>query len=100
MQVISGVATALASELSDRLGVGGLAAPGPVCLMAGVFANAELAGRVLLAEMDHLGALAEHTGEPAADDRWALLVFELGTLLRLPRAQVDASTGSEPSPRP
>lgn len=100
MQGISSVAMALASELSDRLGAGGLAEPGPVRLMAGVFANAELAGRVLLAEMDHLGALAEHTGEPATDDRWALLVYELGTLLRQPGAQVDGTTGAERSPRP
>lgn len=100
MQAISSVATALAAELSDRLGAGGFAELGAVRLMAGVFANAELAGQVLLAETDHLGSLAEHTGQPAVDDRWALLVYDLGTLLHLPGAQVDGTPGLERSPRP
>jgi hypothetical protein len=73
MLTISSVATALATALSDRLQAGALADIGAVSLMSGLSANAELATRVLLADADHLGALAEHTGEPAGDDRWALL---------------------------
>jgi hypothetical protein len=100
MQTMSGVATALVTELRDRLQAGGLANLGPIRLMSGLFADAELAGRVLLAETDHLGMLAEHTGEPATDDRWALLAYEVCTLLRVQGVQRDGTTSAEPSPRP
>jgi hypothetical protein len=100
MQTTSSVAVALAAELRERLVAGRLAELGPIRLMAGAFANAELAGRVLLAEADHLSALAEHTGQPATDDRWALLAYEVGTLLRQQGSRFGVTTGPEMSPRP
>jgi len=71
----------LVAELQARLDDGALVGLGPVTLASGLFPDAELAGRVLLADLDHLGTLAEHTGSPAGSERWALLTDDLHLLL-------------------
>jgi hypothetical protein len=72
---------ALVAELQARLDGGALAGLGPVTLASGPIHDAELAGRVLLADLDHLGTLAEHTGSPPAPERWALLADDVHVLL-------------------
>jgi hypothetical protein len=54
---------------------------GPVTMLAGSFADARLAGRTLLADLDHLSSLAEHTGDPPTPERWTLLADDLYLLL-------------------
>src|SRR5215210_4191344 len=62
----------LIAELQARLDDGALVGIGPVTLASGPFLDAELAGRVLLADLDHLGTLAEHTARRATAHRWLL----------------------------
>jgi CheY-like chemotaxis protein len=81
MPATNGDATVLADELRGQLNTGALDGLGPVTLLAGPFTDAGLAGRTLLADVDHLSSLAEHTGDPPTPDRWALLADDLYVLL-------------------
>ena len=73
----------LAAELQRQLDADVLDGFGPVTLLAGTFPDAGLAGRALLADVDHLSSLAAHTGEAPSPERWALLADELYVLLLL-----------------
>jgi CheY-like chemotaxis protein len=89
------------AELRSRLAAGALAGRGPVMLHAGPFADAELAGRVLLADLMHLSELAEHTGQPPTPERWALLADDVRLLLQHTRHRRNgAANGYEEHPPP
>jgi hypothetical protein len=82
----------LVAELQARLEGGTLAGLGPVMLASGPMHDAELAGRVLLADLDHLDTLAEHTGAPPDPERWALLTDDLHALLLTSSWRQDGET--------
>jgi hypothetical protein len=63
----------LAGERRGQLDAGALDALGPVTLLAGSFADARLAESTLLADLDHLSSLAEHTGLAPTPERWTPL---------------------------
>ena len=81
MLTVNGDLAFLTAELRARLDGGTLDGHGPVTLTAGQFADRGLAGRILLADLDHLTALAEHTGSPPTPDRWAILADDMYLLL-------------------
>jgi hypothetical protein len=85
-------AVALGAELRARLDGGALDGSGPVTLVAGTFASPVLAGRVLLADLAHLTALAEHTGSLPDPDRWTLLADDIHLLLSTVRRERDGIT--------
>jgi CheY-like chemotaxis protein len=88
-------------ELRSRLAAGALAGRGPVTLHAGPFADAELAGRILLADLMHLSELAEHTGQQPTPERWSLLANDVRLLLQHTHHQRDgAANGYEEHPNP
>ena len=100
MLTVDGTIAALAAELRDRLVAGALAGLGPITLAAGLFADAELAGRILLADLDHLSTLPEHTGRPAAPDRWARLADDLRLLLLPGHRPAGATAGRDGATAP
>src|SRR4051812_6147507 len=100
MQAMDSVVQGLATDLRAPPDAGAFEALGPVRLKVGPFASAELAARVLLADVDHLSTLARHTGHPAAADRWTLLARELDTLLLMEGARREKTTHRATVPRP
>ena len=81
MPTTNGDLATLAGELRGQLDAGALDSLGPVTLLAGSFADAQLAGSTLLADLDHLSSLAEHTGIAPTPERWTLLADDLYMLL-------------------
>ena len=71
----------LADELRGQLYAGELDGLGPVTLLAGSFTDARLAGSTLLADLDHLSSLSEHTGSAPTPERWMLMADDLYVLL-------------------
>lgn len=103
MPTTNGDLAALAAELRTRLDAGALDGLGPVLLTAGPFADARMAGRILLADLGHLSSLAELTGSAPAPNRWALLADDVYVLLRRTSQQRNGSAhgqdaGSPPAP--
>src|SRR4051794_34487299 len=81
MPATNGDLATLADELQCQLDASALDGLGPVTLLAGPFADARLAGRTLLADLDHLSSLAEHTGHAPESERWMLLADDVYVLL-------------------
>jgi hypothetical protein len=81
MAAVDPMLAALIAELRSCLEAGALSDLGPIMLKAGPLPNAELAGRIVLADATHLSELAEHTGHPPASERWALLADDVQRLL-------------------
>ena len=92
---MNGDLATLAAELRGQLYAGALDGLGPVTLLAGDFADARLAGRTLLADLDHLCSLAEHTGSAPAAERWTLLADDLYLLLLMVGRRRDRATDGQ-----
>jgi hypothetical protein len=97
MLIVQPGVEAMVAEVRSRLDAGKLAGLGPVALTSGAFSDAELAGRILLAEADHLSTLADHTGRPAGPDRWAQLGDDLYLILRQTGDPRDGTAGRRDS---
>jgi len=89
---------ALGADLQARLESGALDGLGPVMLTHGPFASATLAGRVVLADLDHLTTLAEHTGSPPAPERWAVVAADVHLLLLASNPRPDKATNGRDTP--
>lgn len=70
-----------AADIRAELLAGSLAGFGPITLTAGACPDAELVAKVLLADLDHVRHLREHTGREASADRWAAIAADLQLLL-------------------
>jgi len=95
MPTTNGDLATLAVELQGQLDAGGLDGLGPVTLLAGSFADARLAGRTLLADLDHLSSLAENTGNAPTPERWTLLADDLYVLLLTLGRRDDGTTNGQ-----
>jgi len=95
MPATNGDLATFADELRGQLDAGALDGLGPVTLLAGSFADAGLAGRILLADLDHLSSLAEHTGSAPAPGRWTLLADDLYLLLLMLGRRHDRGTDGQ-----
>ncbi len=100
MPTTNGDLAALAAELHARLDAGALDGLGPVMLTAGLFADAMMAGRILLADLGHLSSLAQHTGSAPAPNRWALLADDVYVLLRGTSQQRNGNTHGQDAASP
>jgi hypothetical protein len=92
---MNGDLATLVAELRGQLDAGALDGFGPVTLLAGPFADAGLAARTLLADLDHLSALAEHTGSAPEPERWVLLADDLYLLLLMVGRRRDRVTDGQ-----
>jgi CheY-like chemotaxis protein len=95
MPSTNGDLATLADELQRQLDAGALDGLGPVTLLAGPFADTTLAARALLADLDHLCSLAEHSGSAPTTERWTLLADELYLLLLMLGRRRDRGTDGQ-----